>query len=151
MRNTEPERYISMEKRVFLTLIGRQRTPEGDKTVTELSAEAQCSGRNGALYLLYEEKTQDGGLVRNRIKYRKPLLELTKKGAVNTHMIFEPGREHMTDYATPLGLLRFGVRTTAVEADCQTDQARISARYTLTDQGEPVSHCEIDILVQVRG
>lgn len=140
-----------MEKQVFLTLVGRQRSPEGEETVTEQSAEAQYSERNGALYLLYEEKTQDGGRIRNRIKYREPLLELTRQGAVTTRMIFEPGREHTTDYATPFGLLRLGVRTAAVESDCGTDRTKISARYTLTDHGEPISHCEIHIFVQNRG
>lgn len=58
-------------------------------------------------------KLQPGSntVIHNRIKYRGNLLEVTRHGAVNTRMVFECGREHMTDYATPFGCLRLGILT----------------------------------------
>lgn len=140
-----------MEKQVFLTLSGRQQWPDGEESSTQLRTQAQYYERDGALYLLYEERTEDGSPVRSRIKYREPLLELTKTGALKTRMIFEPGREHMTDYATPLGLLRFGIQTSAIEAVRQEGRMTIQISYLLTDCGEPVSSCNIVIIIQNNG
>ena len=41
-------------------------------------------------------------------------LEVRKKGAVNVHMVFEPGKKNMTYYTTPFGTLQLGIATTAL-------------------------------------
>ena len=56
-----------------------------------------------------------GAVVHNRIKYKDNLLEVTRNGAINTRMVFESGKEHMTDYATPYGCLRLGILTHSLE------------------------------------
>lgn len=140
-----------MEKQVLLTLTGCQRGQTGDETVTELSTEAECHERNGSLYILYEEKAEDGSLTKNIIKHKPRLLELTKKGTVNTYMVFEPGREHMTDYSTPFGLLRLGVLTKSVEARREGDYMEITADYTLTEHKKVISECKIFIRIQNLG
>lgn len=140
-----------MDRQVLLTLTGRQRDPSGSETVTELSTEAECYERNGSLYILYEERAEDGSLTKNVIKHKNQLLELTKKGAVSACMVFEPGREHMTDYATPFGLLRLGILTDSVTMQCLEDQIEISAAYVLTEYGEVISHCKIIINIHNLG
>ena len=140
-----------MNQQVQLTLIGRQRDPSGNETVTELSANAEFYERNGSLYILYEEKSEDGSLIKNVIKHKNNLLELTKKGAVNTCMVFEPGRENMTDYVTPFGLLRFGILTDSVKSQHQMEYLEITADYTLTEQGRVISSCNIFIKIQNLG
>lgn len=137
-----------MGRLAWLTLTGRQRDPEGGETITELSAEAECYERGGSLYILYQEKSEDGTLTKNRIKFKEGFLELTKKGSVNTSMIFEPGREHMTDYTTPFGLLRLGIRTDTVEARPKKGSLEITAAYTLSAGGKDISHCFISIKIQ---
>lgn len=56
-----------------------------------------------------------GTVVHNRIKYKDNLLEVTRNGAINTRMVFESGKEHMTDYATPYGCLKLGILTHSLE------------------------------------
>lgn len=140
-----------MNNQVQLTLIGQQRDPSGSETVTELSANAEIYERNGSLYILYEEKSEDGSLTKNVIKHKNSMLELTKKGTINTCMIFEPGREHMTDYATPFGLLRLGILTDSVKSQQQKDCLEITADYTLTEQERVISYCKIFIKIQILG
>ena len=137
-----------MEKRVRLTLTGRQRDDLGQENVTELSAEAEYFERNGSHYIIYEEKQADGEITKNTIKLKNGLLELTKKGAVNARMVFEPGQEHMTDYATPYGLLRLGVATTGVFIEQSEKTLEIRADYSLTDNGRILSRCTIFIKIQ---
>lgn len=136
-----------MDRQVQLFLTGRQRDPEGHETVTELSAEAECFERNGSLFILYQEKAEDGTLTKNMIKRKDHILELTKKGSVNTCMTFEPGREHMTDYATPFGLLRLGILTDSVESRTEENSMEITADYTLTESGRMISQCNVSIKI----
>lgn len=140
-----------MDKQVLITLTGRQWDEEKNETATEQSALGTLYERNGSLYILYDENTEEGGTVKNTIKLKGTLLELTKKGAVNTCMVFEPGREHMTDYATPFGSLRLGVLTDFVEMRESDEQMEIIASYMLTESGRIISHCEISIKILNRG
>lgn len=39
---------------VHLTLTGRQRTEDGEETLTEITVESECYTRAGSLYLLYQ-------------------------------------------------------------------------------------------------
>ena len=142
---------VKMDKQVQLTLVGRQRDPSGNETVTELSAGAEFYERNDSLYILYEEKSEDGSLTKNVIKHKNNLLELTKKGAVNTCMVFEPGREYMTDYVTPFGLLRLGILTDSVKSHHQEDYLEITADYTLTEQEQVISYCKLFIIIHNLG
>lgn len=140
-----------MDKQVWLTLTGRQWDEEKNEIVTEQSAPGTFYERNGSLYILYEERTEEGVIVKNTIKLKGTLLELTKKGAVNTCMIFEPGREHKTDYATPFGSLRLGILTDSVELREAEEQTEITANYVLTESGRAISHCKISIKILNRG
>ena len=140
-----------MNNQVQLTLIGRQRDPSGNETVTELYADAEFYEQNGSIYILYEEKSEDGSLTKNVIKHKKNLLQLTKKGAVNTCMVFEPGREYMTDYVTPYGLLRLGVLTDSLKSQHQEDYLEITADYTLTEHEHVISYCNIFLKIQYSG
>lgn len=131
-----------------LTLVSRQRTEEGEETITETSLPAEYYERNGSLYLLYQESlegTED--VVRTCIKLKGGLLEITRKGAVSTRMVFEEGREHLSDYITPYGCLKIGIRTEELECLLQDGKADIHARYCLTSQGEPFSCCDMRILL----
>lgn len=140
-----------MDNQVWLTLTGRQWDEEKNETVTEQSTFGTFYDRNGSLYILYDERTEDGEIVKNTIKLKGTLLELTKKGAVNTCMVFEPGREHMMDYATPFGSLRLGVLTDSVELQESGEQTEIVACYMLTESGRVISHCEISIKILNKG
>ena len=139
-----------MNRNVVLTLTGCQRDPEGGETVTKLSAAAEYFERNGALYILYEESTEDGDTVKSRIKLKDLLLEVTRKGAMNACMIFEIGREHTTEYATPFGSLQMGILTHSVETDQSDNELTIVADYSLTTGGVEISRCKISIKIHSR-
>ena len=54
----------------------------------------RLSEREGVLYVLYEEKTEEGEVVKNLLKIEKELLRasLKKSGAVSWKMVFEQGK-----------------------------------------------------------
>lgn len=136
-----------MDRNVQLTLTGRQRDAEGGETVTELSTEAEYFEQNNAVYILYEEHTEDGGVTQSRIKLKDLLLVVTRRGAVNTCMVFEAGKEHMTEYATESGTLHMGVFTHSVVTEPSNKGLNITADYSLTTCGEEILRCKISIKI----
>lgn len=139
-----------MNRNVQLTLTGQQRTEGNDETTTGLSAAAEYYERNGSCYILYEETTEDGGEVKTRIKLKNERLEVTKKGAVNTCMIFEPKTEQKARYATPFGILQMDIYTHSVESIQSDNQLTVTADYALTENGREISQCKISIKIQDR-
>ena len=129
-------------------MTGRQRDETGQENVTELSADAEYYERNGSRYILYEENEADTGHTQSIIKLKDGLLELTKKGFLNTHMVFEEGREHITDYNTPFGVLQLGIVTSGMCSKQSGDCLEIYIDYDLTDRGHILSHCNISIKIQ---
>ena len=92
-----------MNREVELVLSGLH-DAEGasDKDAVETAQTAQYFKRNDSHYLLYEEDIEGfDGTCKSRIKFRDNLLELTRQGAVEMHMIFEENKRHVVPYNTP--------------------------------------------------
>ena len=124
---------MGMTRKGQLTVIGTQWDEAGEEQTTRTTAAAEYHTGSGSSYILYEESSADGeGITKNMIKLKGSTLELTKKGAVNARMVFEPGQEFMTLYSTPFGSLPFGILTDTVDSVLSEKEVRISAAYSLT-------------------
>lgn len=135
-----------MKNTVKITLIGKQWDENGGETLSETVFSGEYYERNGSIYLFYREIPQGmDTAVENRIKLKGSLLEITKKGALNTRMLFEPGREYLTDYSTPFGCVKIGIRTSAVNCLRRKEGLTMEAEYTLTSGGQPFSRCFVII------
>ena len=143
------QRNDSMSQNVHLTLTGRQKDETGETALTRHSCSAEYFEKNDSVYLLYEE-TPDGAdaVVKNTIKLKPSLLELSRRGSISTRMAFEPGREYLTEYVTPYGRLQMGISTRSLDVDRTEGQLRIRIDYSLTSGGVPVSDCSMEITVQ---
>lgn len=140
-----------MTRKGQLTVIGTQWDEAGGEQTTRTTAAAEYYTKSGSSFLLYEEISAEGeGITKNMIKLKDGTLELTKKGAVNTRMVFGPGQEHMTLYSTPFCSLPLGILTDTVESVLSEKEIRICAAYSLTCQGPAsqssiISRCKIFI------
>lgn len=135
-----------MTRRGKITVTGSQQGEAGEELTTVVTAQAEYYTRDSTHYILYDEVLKDtDGVVKNYIKFKGGLLELTRKGAVSTRMVFQPGQEYMTLYSTPCGALPLGVLTETLESDVQENMLQIRAGYTLTSQGIPLSKNKIHI------
>ena len=104
--------------------------------------------KNDSHYILFEEAMEGFRQTsRNRIKCKKNLLELTRQGLMNTNMVFEAGKVHMTDYVTPYGHFLLGIRTEKMELEEQEDCIRITAEYKIEIGEEPISTNKIHITI----
>lgn len=135
-----------MTRNVWITVRGIQRDADGNESVTETVVSGEYYEKGGSCYFLYEETPEgESGTVKNVIKQKDTLLELTKKGVVNARMVFEQGRTHMTNYMTPYGALALGVKTDRVECLTGPDSFALRAEYELLSGEELISECQITI------
>ena len=84
----------------------------------------------------------------SRIKFRDHLLELTRQGTAEMHMIFEENKRHMIPYNTPYGQLMLGIETGRVLVEEQEDQIHVTVEYTLDHEGEPLSESSLKIHIR---
>ena len=132
-----------MARKAELSLTGRQRDQDGEESVTESRMTADYYEKDGSSYILYEETQKDSGdIVRSIIKYNGSTLEMTRRGAVRSRMIFQAGQAHRTDYVTPYGTLPLEVATR------EEDGTVIRLEYTLSSGGQFLSHCTMDIVLR---
>lgn len=130
-----------MNREVELVLSGLHDSgQEQEKDAVETAQPAQYFKRNDNHYLLYEEQIEGVDIpCKSRIKFRDHLLELTRQGASEMHMIFEENKRHMIPYHTPYGQLLLGVETGKVLVEEQEDQIHVTVEYTLDQEGELLS------------
>ncbi len=135
-----------MTRDVRITIRGIQRDAAGGEDRTEISIPGEYFFRNGSHYLFYEETAEDTGeRTRNSLKLKGNVLELNRKGAVNSRMIFEAGKRHVMDYATPFGLLRMETAASGILCGEEEGRLQIRAEYELWADGARVSSCRLTI------
>lgn len=93
-----------MNKEVIINISGLQ-LDAGTEEPIELMTTGDYYLKNGKHYVIYDELTDDSQVVKNRLKISPKVVEVTKKGASSSHMVFERGKENLTYYDTPFGSL----------------------------------------------
>ena len=88
------------------------------------------------------------GTCKSRIKFRDNLLELTRQGAVEMHMIFEENKRHVVSYNTPYGQLLLGIETRMVQVEEQEDRICVTVEYILDQEGEPFSESCLKLYIR---
>ena len=139
-----------MNREVELVLSGLH-DAEGasDKDAVETAQTAQYFKRNDSHYLLYEEDLEGfDGTCKSRIKFRDNLLELTRQGAVEMHMIFDKNKRHVVPYNTPYGQLLLGIETRRVQVEEQEDRICVTVEYILDQEGEPFSESCLKLYIR---
>lgn len=136
-----------MTNDVFLSMKGmqfgiNQETGEGEEV--EIITTAKYFKRNESGYLLYDEILEGIDTpVSNRVKYNNGVIEVTKKGAINVHMVFEEGKQNMTSYYTPYGNLMIGINTRKVQIIETDELIHLQADYALDVNYEFLADCQV--------
>lgn len=137
-----------MTKEVLISIKGTQRIDEEDSEI-ELMVTGNYYQKNGKHYIQYEESVE--GLretIRNLLKITPDSMDMIKKGATNTHMLFEKDKKTLTSYSTPMGNMVVGIHTSRFEIEEMPDSLKVEAEYTLDINYEFLSKSRI--CVQVR-
>lgn len=140
-----------MAKDVLVSVKGTQFI-DGEKDTVEVITSGTWYEKNGKQYLLYEE-TYEGMQVttKNTVKITPKIVEVTKKGAISSKMVYELGKQHMSDYMTPMGLIVLGITTKDLFVEADSNKLHLELRYAMEMNGQFVSDSILEITATVRG
>jgi len=140
-----------MAKDVLVSVKGTQFI-DGEKDSVEVITSGTWYEKNGKQYLLYEE-TYEGMQVttKNTVKITPEIVEVTKKGAISSRMVYELGKQHMSDYTTPMGLIVLGITTKDIFVEADKDKLHLELKYAMEMNGQFVSDSILEITATVRG
>jgi len=137
-----------MNREVQLTISGLQWGEDMEQDNIETVVPAEYFKRNDTHYLLYEEVMEGFTQTsKNRVKFKEDLLELSRQGLMNTHMIFEENKTHMTDYVTPYGNFLMGINTEKIVVEEKEDSIRVIVEYKIEIGDEPISTNQIELKI----
>ena len=138
-----------MTQEVLLTLQGlqfEQREEDADKI--EMVTVGDYYKKNGKHYVIYEEVTEGfTQTTKNRLKFSEDMLELSRNGLVNMHMVFQENKKNLTNYNTPFGQILIGIDTKKIQIKEQKDNIVVDVDYSLDVNYEFLSDCHIKISI----
>ncbi len=131
---------------VIAAIKGLQFLNEGEGEPIETITPAEYYFRNGGHYLLYDELDEESGKsTKNILKFKDRTLELTKKGLINVHMVFEEQKKNVTNYGTPFGNILVGIDTSRVHLEQKENKISFYVEYTLDVNYEQIADCKIQV------
>lgn len=117
---------------VILTVRSVQSAPEEEEETVEFVTDGILYRENGAFVLDYEESELTGlEGVHTRVTAEKNKVFLDRSGSLQSHMIFEKNRRHLSLYEMPGGVFTVGTVATGVSHDLGEQGGHISLDYRL--------------------
>ena len=119
-----------MKQTVVLNIRGRQSYADQEPEVIELVTEGTMEFCNGGWDISYEESELTGlEGVTTTFRVEPGTVTLTRKGALNSQMIFQEGVAHDSLYQMAFGALMLTVKATSVYYDIVPDGGVIDLVY----------------------
>lgn len=121
-----------MEKDVIISIRGTQDYSGTDPDTMELVTEGKLAVQDGALCLSYEESELTGMEGTTTVFQVEPeKVTLLRLGNVQSEMVFEEGRRHMSLYSTPYGNMEIGVRARRLNSTLELTGGRLEIDYDI--------------------
>ncbi len=130
---------------------------DGAEEVTEYSGDASCVETEGGFYTSFEEKIPGAEeKVQTLLKAEEILalvgenwwkLTLTRRGPIQTKMVFMTGEITHCPYRTPAGVLLFDIDTQSTSFSQDYNGAAASAAYRVLQGGEEISRAEFSLQI----
>lgn len=135
-----------MTEQIQITVKGI-RYGDGEKETMELTAAGEYLEKDGTRYIRYDEAGEGTDVIRNMIKLRPDCMEMVKKGAVSTRMVFRQGKKTCASYMTPAGQLFMEIQTSHLAVTWLGEgQLEAEAEYTLTINGQCLSENRVTVM-----
>lgn len=139
-----------MEKDVIISIQGKQSYPQTPPEVIELVTEGKLEDRGEeGITLSYQESEVtglEGTLTTIQVEPRR--VTLLRVGSVNSQMVFEEGRQHLSLYETPYGALEVGVRTRKMRSSLNSRGGDVTIYYALEIEHGTAGHNMFHIQVR---
>ena len=144
-----------MTKEVLVTIQGLQFDAESQNDEEMDKIESIYPGeyyfRSGSHYILYDELVEgEAAPIKNVIKLRDREFTITKKGIINTQMVFTEGKKNMTRYVTPFGNIMIALDTEKIEVKETEEELKIHIDYGLEANYQYIADCQIAVTISAR-
>ena len=121
-----------MKKEVTLAIEGRQTYEDQAPEIIQLVTDGTMEFCNGGWDISYEESELTGlAGVTPTFRVEPDKVTLTRKGALNSQMIFQKDVVHESLYQMPFGALMLSVKATSVFFDIVPDGGVIDLMYDI--------------------
>ena len=121
-----------MKQKVVLSIRGSQHYAETDPETIELVTEGTMEFRDGGWDISYEESELTGlAGVTTTFRVEPGKVTLTRKGPLDSQMIFQENVVHESLYQMPFGALLLSVKATRVFFDIVPDGGVIDLSYKI--------------------
>ena len=140
-----------MTKDVLLAIKGLQFDASQEESDIQTITAAKYYKKNNSHYVIYDEAIEGTDqTTKNMIKFKEKTLELTKKGIINVHMIFEENKKCLTNYATPFGDILIGIDAKKITMRDEDKTIYVNVDYTLDVNYEFLADCKISMKISER-
>jgi len=127
-----------MEK---LTLkIGSKQIYETHEDGYEQEVEATIGERSGSFYILFDQKDEASGLsTNNMIKIKEGKIEVRRKGALTTKLVFDEEKPYQTEYETEYGMMDLKIITKEISCQILQKDVNLKIKYEILMHGKKIS------------
>lgn len=140
-----------MTKEIFLSLKGLQIEQNEEAGEMETITPADYYRKGSSHYVIYEEMMEGfTDITKNMIKFSDTFLEVSKKGLINVHMVFEENKKNITSYVTPYGNIMIGLDTESILVEEKENQIKVQVAYTLEANYQYLADCRIEMELRPR-
>jgi uncharacterized beta-barrel protein YwiB (DUF1934 family) len=138
-----------MTKEVLLSIKGLYTEDNEDADSIETLTPAEFYVKQGVYYIFFEEIIDDStGITKSRIKYSDKCFELTRKGEISVHLVFEEGKKTLNTYQMPYGNLVVGLDTKHIQLKETEEEIKISIEYAMEINYQEVSQNTIEVVIK---
>lgn len=141
-----------MTKEVLVSISGLQMAPDEQTDSVEVIAPGEYYYRNNKHFVIYDEVAEgESEATKNIIKFNDDMMEVTRKGPANVHLVFEKNKKNVTYYYTPFGSLNVGIEARSIEVTEEENEIKVNVKYALEVNYEHVAECDIVLTVKSKG
>ena len=138
-----------MTKDVLLSIRGLYTEGDEGEDSIETLAPAEFFVKQGVYYIFFEEIIDDNtGVTKSRIKYSDKCFELTRKGEVSVHLLFEEGKKTLNTYQMTYGTLVVGLDTKRIQMSETKEEIKIAIDYAMEINYQQVSDNSIEVVIK---
>ncbi|MCT4545181.1 MAG: DUF1934 domain-containing protein [Vallitalea sp.] len=121
-----------MTKDVIITIKGIQ-TDMFESEEIEVVTTGKYVEKNNKIYITYIDSNIDKDKdTKTTIKLEENQISILRFGGVNSHMVFEKEKTHITHYQTPYGVFEINTFTKEINVDKQENSMDINVNYNLS-------------------
>lgn len=120
-----------MEKSVIISIRGTQFAEDGEEEIIEFITDGRLSQSEEDGYCISYEESELTGMegTTTTFQIEEHRITLHRRGSLNSQMVFEEGKRHLSLYETPYGEMIIGVNTHRAWSDLGQDGGSLEIQY----------------------